>query len=106
MFQKNISIIVGNFLPLGVAEFAGPYLLELVGSGEKTPTRIADHPVTWAAENSPSPSPTPWMSAIAATSSVLLQTPVNLVAWGAAYLKPSPGKGLTPVFLEDGPSVL
>lgn len=53
--------VVGDFLPLGVAEFAEPNLLDLLGSRRPTPTQGADHQVnlgsTRAAERSPSPHP-------------------------------------------------
>lgn len=38
-------LVVGDFLPLGVAEFAGPNLLDLLGSRRPTPTQGLDHQV-------------------------------------------------------------
>ena len=53
--------VVGDFLCLGVAEFAEPNLLDLLGSRRPTPTQWTDHQVnlgsTRAAERSPSPHP-------------------------------------------------
>ena len=66
---ENLSVVC-NFLPLGVAEFAGPNLLDLFGFRKPTPTQGADHQVnlcsTGAAERSPSPQPKPWQLAIRA----------------------------------------
>lgn len=63
---KNIPVVC-DFLSLGVAEFAGPNLLELVGSRETAPTQGADHQVNLGLQRKVTAlTPKPWQLALTA----------------------------------------